>query len=349
MERLINKYADKLIAQGICEQSAPPIIGGLDAEIVWNRQGEEIPVLTGIINGLPINSLLFAEPAEPYRSIINFLAHYSSDDQGIIRPEDTETRTFLHDIPVTGEFKVLPVIENLKRRKAVIIKNRGIISFGIVSPEQAFINYSSVCFSCFIKFFVDFYFKHLNNMPLLKQEEIILLQALDIYGKFINNINCSPWFAGPFTETETAISAMIEAGKMTVDSRMVDSFFGNISYKLDNTIFISQTGSSLDELAGYIDPCPSDNRATIAITASSEYKAHKGIYELCSGSGSGSCCRAILHGHPKFAVILSMMCDKMDCKGKGSCHLRCSENRYIADIPIIPGEVGTGPTGISIY
>ena len=120
---------------------------------------------------------------------------------------------------------------------------------------------------------------------------------------------------------------------------MVDSFFGNISYKLNDTIYISQTGSSLDELAGYIDPCPIDNSATVAITASSEFKAHKSIYELTD-------CSAILHGHPKFSVILSMICDKSECKSRGKCHVHCPEQRFVAGIPIVPGEVGTGPSGL---
>jgi ribulose-5-phosphate 4-epimerase/fuculose-1-phosphate aldolase len=126
---------------------------------------------------------------------------------------------------------------------------------------------------------------------------------------------------------------------MTVESRMVDSFFGNISYRLGDTIFISQTGSSLDELEGHIDPCPVDGTSTTAITASSEFSAHKSVYNLTGRL-------AILHGHPKFCVILSMMCDREECPGRGTCHTACKEKRYIDDIPIVPGEVGTGPTGL---
>ena len=59
---------------------------------------------------------------------------------------------------------------------------------------------------------------------------------------------------------------------------MVDSYFGNISYRDGNTIYISQTGSSLDDLAGCIDPCPVDGSTCAAITASSEYSAHRDIY-----------------------------------------------------------------------
>ena len=121
---------------------------------------------------------------------------------------------------------------------------------------------------------------------------------------------------------------------------MVDSFFGNISYFNDDTVYISQTGSSMDELEGCIDACPLDNSASTGITASSELVAHRDIY-------LGSDCRAILHGHPKFSVIMSMLCFEKDCGNRGKCHIRCDKERFIKDIPIIPGEVGTGPRGLS--
>ena len=338
MEQLITKYNDKLVAQGLCDAGAP-LIGGLDAELVWNRPGDEIPILTEVIRNLPVNSLLFAEPAEPFLSVIRFLLQNSCDADDIIKPEDTETRTFLHDIPVITDFNATAIIQNLSRRKAVIIKDRGIVSFGIVSPEQAFIYYSSVCFSCFVKFFVDYYYKVFNRHSVPDEEKELINRAAGKYSDFIGKIDIAPSFRGPFADSETVIKAMTEAGRITVDSRMVDSFFGNISYKLNDTIYISQTGSSLDELAGYIDPCPMDNSATVAITASSEFKAHRSIYELTD-------CNAILHGHPKFSVILSMICDKSECKSRGKCHVRCPEKRFVAGIPIVPGEVGTGPIGL---
>lgn len=133
---------------------------------------------------------------------------------------------------------------------------------------------------------------------------------------------------------------MDEAGKITVKSKLVDSYFGNISYLIDDIIYISQTGSSLDELDGYIDPCPIDNSSCAGITASIELSAHKQIYLDTEN-------RAILHGHPKFSVILSMDCDQRDiCKYKDQCHIKCPYKRFVNDIPIVPGEVGTGPYGL---
>ena len=134
---------------------------------------------------------------------------------------------------------------------------------------------------------------------------------------------------------------MIQAGKLVVDYRLVDSFFGNISYKLKDKIYISQTTSSLDELAGCIDPCPIDNSSCTALTASSELSAHK---DALLNSDN----KAILHGHPKFSVIMSMLCDKEEvCNKFGECHIKCPKKRFVKDIPIVPGEVGTGKYGLS--
>jgi ribulose-5-phosphate 4-epimerase/fuculose-1-phosphate aldolase len=55
---------------------------------------------------------------------------------------------------------------------------------------------------------------------------------------------------------------------------------------------------------------------------------------------------AVLHGHPKFAVILSMDCDREPCEAREECHIRCPEERFIGAVPIVSGEVGTGPFGL---
>ncbi len=145
---------------------------------------------------------------------------------------------------------------------------------------------------------------------------------------------------GPFSSESQLYQAIIEAGKYTVDYGLVDSYFGNISYRMGETIYISQTGSSLDELAGCIDPCPMDGTSCAGVTASSELVAHSEIFLRTDNL-------AILHGHPKFSVILSMDCDVLDCPNRKRCHIKCAEDRYVGDIPIVPGEVGTGPTGLN--
>src|SRR4030042_2315204 len=151
MEELINKYSDKLYKQGLTEKDAS-IFGALETELIWNRKSNETKILNKIFDYLNMNTLLFSCPAEPYKTIIDYL---TEENLNAIYPEDCETRTFLHDLPVTDNFDPVSISKELKHRKSVIIKNKGIVTFGTVSPEQAFVTFSSVCFSCFVKFFSD--------------------------------------------------------------------------------------------------------------------------------------------------------------------------------------------------
>ena len=335
MEKLLGKYADKLVAQGLCDPGEP-IFGGLDAELVWNRDDERCAVLRDVVTGLNINSILFARPAHPYLSILNAAA---GSDAPVILPEDCETRTFLHDIPVVRHFSAPHIIGALKKRKSVFIPGEGIVTFGTVSPEQAFVTYSSVCFAGFVKFFAD-YFTRRRQGRTTKDEDRIFAEAMESYKDHLERLNPKPKMGtGPFSGAEAVMAAMIEAGRLTVDYKMVDSYFGNLSYRHGNTIYISQTASSLDELPGCIDAVPLDGSSCAGITASSEYSAHREILTATDN-------KAILHGHPKFAVILSMLCEKENCEGRKTCHLKCSESRFAGEIPIVPGEVGTGPYGL---
>ena len=127
---------------------------------------------------------------------------------------------------------------------------------------------------------------------------------------------------------------MDQVGKRTVELKLVDSFFGNISTAFGERLFISQTGASLDELPGCIDLVPNDNSSTAGITASSELIAHRAIYEQ-----SGA--RTILHGHPRFSVILSLLCQETECN-VSDCWKDCAKVRYLNHVPVVAGEVGAG-------
>ncbi len=335
MLELVRKYARKLVAAGLAEE---PLIGGLDAELVWNREDDACDELRKVFDGLNINALLFSKPAEPYFSIIEYLA---STNEDAIYPNDCETRTFLHDLPVVKDFEASLIIEALKKRKSVIVPGHGIVTWGTVSPEQAFIFYSSVCFACFVKFFYDYLEDHRARTTSDEQRRVfkIAMEKLD------DIPDVPPELAnGPLADEESVYRAMSEVGRKTVEYHLVDSFFGNLSFRYMDTLYISQTTSSLDELEGCIDPSPLDGSSCAGITASSELTAHR---EVMLRTGMD----AILHGHPKFSVIMSMDCLKQDCELDGQCHVRCPEDRFIVDgqlgrIPIVPGEVGTGPRGL---
>jgi len=333
VKELVDKYARKMTNAGLAEN---PLVCGFDDELYWNREDEAIPTLNNVLKGMDINSLICAKPAEPYQTILRYLAEHYPET---ITPSDCETRTFLHDLPVTQSFSTDTILARLKKRKSVIIfedNDVRVVTFGTVSPEQAFVTFSSVCFSSFVLFFSEFLADLRQERIKTKQREAydLILPIIDKPPKQLPQLK-----RGPFTTESHVISAMIEAGNSTVDYGLVDSYFGNISYRLDNTVYISQTGSSLDELEDCIDPCPLDGSSCAGITASSELVAHNEIFLRSEKL-------AILHGHPKFAVILSMDCDIEDCPQRDQCHIKCSRERFIKDIPIVPGEVGTGPTGL---
>ncbi len=332
MRDLLDKYARKLVRAGLADEGAP-LLGGLDVDLIWNRPDPGCRELERLFDGLAINSLLFARPAEPYRSLIDYLALRADR---AIRPRDSETRTFMHEIPVVKAFDAGEMIAALKRRKSVIIPGRGVVTWGAVSPEQAFVSLSSVCFACFVKFFHD-YLSDSRAGRVSDEERRVFRRALSL----LPPLPQAPpsLLTGPFAAEDEVRSAISEAGRLTVEYGLVDSFFGNVSYRAGNTLYISQTGSSLDELEGSIDPCPLDGSSCAAITASSEFVAHRELV-LCTGMN------AVLHGHPRFAVILSMDCDRVPCRAREECHIRCPEERFIGDVPIVSGEVGTGPYGL---
>ncbi|MFZ5796997.1 MAG: class II aldolase/adducin family protein [Thermodesulfobacteriota bacterium] len=334
MKNLVAKYAQRLRSAGLAEN---PLVCGLDDQLVFNRADDCSPVLARVMAGMHCTALVCAEPTEPYRTILAFLARKYP---AVITPGDCETRTFLHDLPVTRILSAEAILPHLHRRKSVIVAGKEdqvrIVTFGTVSPEQAFVTFSSVCFSALVLFFAE-YLADLRAGRATHDQEAAYARAVSL----LPPLPAAPprLMPGLLTGEQQVIRAMIEAGRHTVEYRLVDSYFGNISCRLGDTVYISQTGSSLDELAGCIDPCPLDDSSCAGITASSELTAHTEIYLRTE-------CRTILHGHPPFAVILSMDCEIADCPNRGKCHLRCDQARFIRDIPIVPGEVGTGPTGL---
>jgi len=332
MDQIFRIYEDKLLKSGLADPGAP-LIGLLDARFSWNRDDIACAELERLFDHLSINSLVFSQPAEPYRSIVDYLAETSG---GIIFPSDCETRTFLHDLPVSFNFSSESIILALKERKSVIIPGHGIITHGTVGLEQAYVTFSSVCFACFVKFFSDYLFdvKHgkINN------------RRQNLFDLLVKRLDPAPCFKaslmkGPFDSEMSVRKAIQEAGMLIVEHRLVDSYFGNISFCYNDTLYISQTGSSLDNLQGFIDPCPLDGSSCTAITASSELPAHLEIVKNTNG-------KAILHGHPKFSVILSMDCNIEKCECRGKCHIKCPHERFVCDIPVVSGEVGSGPHGL---
>jgi hypothetical protein len=146
MNQIFRTYENKLTNSGLVDPGAP-LLGALDAHLEWNRTDRKRVVLEDIFKQLNINALIYSRPAEPYRSIIDYLAEISD---GPIMPNDCETRTFLHDLPVSFQFSSNSIASILKARKSAIIPKQGIITYGTVGLEQAYVTFSSVCFACFV-------------------------------------------------------------------------------------------------------------------------------------------------------------------------------------------------------
>ncbi len=283
-----------------------------------------------LIKQLGLPALALYEPSLSfYNSVIDKVSAGH-----IIVPTDTETRTFLHDIPFirqseTGDNLVTRLTELLGQRKGVMIENFCVITTGTVTLEQAYINASSLFHAVFVKHLLDLHQSGFSSETEQKEFDRFRHHWLKPLAP-----PDPPLRTGPLTTSEEIYREMIRAGRATVEARLVDSSFGNISCKSGDIIYISQTGASLDALTGCIDPVPLDDSTTCGITASSELLAHRLIYEQI---GDG----VILHGHPKFSIIMSMICDHPDCRGI-ECWNNCPQRRTCRGIPIVSGEIGAG-------
>lgn len=337
MEKLILKYARKLAESGIAEPGEA-LLAAIDDEIIWSREDPARPMLEQVLGGLNISSLIALRPREPYGSIIEHLATQARDR--VIRPEDSETRTFLHEIAVSQETSAAAILAVLRRRKCVVLPGGRLVTIGTVTLEQAFVTMSSVCFACFVKLHCDALLAaRIGKLDSVTRRLIESAQTID--DEFRRQVGPTPaLLPGPFEDEASARLAICQAGRATVERRLVDSYFGNVSYRTGDTLHISQTGAALDELEHCIDPVPLLGGSSVGLTASSELRAHRGALETTGK-------RAVLHGHPRYTVSLSLDCERRaECPNAACCHTDCDKARFIADVPIIPGEVGSGRHGL---
>ncbi len=118
-------------------------------------------------------------------------------------------------------------------------------------------------------------------------------------------------------------------GKKAVSSGLTSSRFGNISVLKGKNIFITCTGSMLDELdeaqVAEVDlsgPCPQDR------IASSETCVHRAIYQHTSA-------KAVMHTHSPYAVTLSLLemnsVEPIDSEGR----------HFLGTMPIVEGFFGS--------
>jgi ribulose-5-phosphate 4-epimerase/fuculose-1-phosphate aldolase len=325
----IAKYSAKLVADRAAAAGAVAFAVQDDRLITAGAAGLA-PLAGEVLSRLTCVALVAARPSLPFADLLVARAGAS---EARIEPSDTETRTFLHDIPFLrqGELCQEPAARMaalLANRKGVIAEGVGIVATGTITVEQAYVNYSSIFHSTFVKYLQDL----LADGFLLPGEREGFerfrrewLRPLDAEGLA---------FRGELARTDAILAEIETVGRYTVERGLVDSFFGNISCRLGDTLYISQTASSLDELAGCIDPVPFDNSSTCGITASSELLAHRRIYEETGA-------RVILHGHPKFSVVMSMLCEEEGC-AVTDCWRDCPQVRLLGETPVVAGEIGAG-------
>ena len=329
-----RKFENKILRQGL---ALPRDLywAVFNEKFIWNQRNPFEEFLEKTASLLNINSLLMAKPAEPYFSILNNLAERFPEK---IQPEDTETRTFFHDIPVVRTFSPEALVPLLKKRKIIFIPDQGIVTHGALSPEQTFVNFSSVCFSSFAAF-CYLLLRDAGEKKVDSRQREIFLKIKEGREKFF--LKSIPKLCeGPFKTEKEALDSIEEAGAALVSMGLVDSNFGNISLRFRDSVFISETSGALDELKGSVVQVPLDGRNCLALTASSEFSVHRRILTETLNT-------CVLHGHPVFSVVLSLDCEKENCPGRMDCHKRCPEKRKVCGFPVVSGEVGRGEFGIS--
>lgn len=330
MRDQIAQYAGRLLS----DRSALPgrIAFAAQDDVLLTDGDPELARLAGeVLSSLSCLGMVAARPSLPFA---DFLVRRAPAGESRIVPRDTETRTFLHDIPFLrreelGGDAAARIARLLGNRKGVIAEGLGIFANGTVTVEHAYINYSSVFHAVFVKYLLD-----------VLAEGFLLPGEKEAFQEFrrdwLRPISAEglAFRSGPLEDPGEILAEIAAAGRYTVERGLVDSFFGNISCRAGDIVYISQTAASLDELPGRIDPVPMDNSSTTGITASSELLAHRRIYEA-----SGA--RAILHGHPKFTVAMSMLCEETNCPVK-DCWKDCDRVRLLGDAPVVAGEIGAG-------
>lgn len=327
----IDKYTAKLAADRSADTDKIAFAAQDDVMLTAGNQ-ELAEIAGGTLSLLSSLALCIAVPSLPFAE---FLLKRTGSSVRAIIPRDTETRTFLHDIPIVRKEELTDdrcgiIARLLGSRKGIIVEGTGIIASGSLTVEQAYINWSSVFHSTFIMYLEDL----LEKGFLLPGEEEAFFSFRQNWLKPLSTDGLV-FRDGPLLNRSEILDELQTVGGYTVRRGLVDSFFGNISYSDGQLIYISQTASSLDELAGCIDPVPFDDRSTVGVTASSELVAHRRIFETTG-------CRAILHGHPRFSVIMSMLCTEKEFCPVADCWKECAKVRFVEGTPVVAGEIGAG-------
>lgn len=330
MKGQIDRYCQRLQSDGVARPGRAALLARDD--LLLASGAEDLCRLGAqVAEQLDVTAVALAETSLPFA---DFLIRRAEPTLQALLPRDTETRTFLHDIPIVrrpadGVHDPARLAQLLGGRKGILVEGLGIVATGAVTPEQAYINVSSIFHAVFVKYLLDL-LQEGYRFP----EEAAALAAFRAAWP-LPDATGLVFRPGPLTEPAEILDELARVGRYTVERRLVDSFFGNISCRSGGILYISQTAASLDALPGCIEPVPFDDSSTVGLTASSELPAHRRIYELTDAL-------TILHGHPRFAVILSMLCDEQAQCSVADCWKDCPHVRLLGGTPVVAGEIGAG-------
>jgi ribulose-5-phosphate 4-epimerase/fuculose-1-phosphate aldolase len=313
MMRRAERVLSRLLSHGIIRDEGEASFYGNDDAIVTNR-----PIVSDnvreLFRRLDTGALMVLSPAAPWRDILRDLAEGAD---GIL----FRTGESLHrDIPVVPEFGPGPLAEALRRRPACVLRDGRIVARGTVGFDEAFIAASAVCFSASVTWLAD-----VLDAAVRSKDALALSPArIDRYRSILSAVP-PPGAQGPASlpmRTEEEIrAALADCGRKAVAAGLTHASFGNVSWCDGTTLYISRRGSFLDDLEDDIDPVPLDGSSTAALTASTELPAHRAIVERTGLA-------AVLHGHTRFAVVLSLCGAENECAGEQS----------VGDVPVVPGE-----------
>jgi len=334
MDSDISAYAQRLCQSGLAADETLLWAAPGQGQHGWNRRHPVCARLDPLLEKPGIGAVVYGRPAEPYAGIFDYLARTAAD--GVIRPRDSETRVFLTDLPVTEDPDPELMGPLLSDRRCLVIPGFGLLAQGRDMAE-ACVCFSAACFAGFVKFFADSL--QASRTGDISRDRILTFQSACTYlsdpAVFEGGL-----MRGPF-ETEADVrAAIVEAGRAVVGHGLVDASFGNLSYHLGNSLYITTSGSFLDDLEDSVAAINLDTGAVNGGRPSSERPAHEQI-------AAHTDFLAIVHGHPLFSVILSMDCHETDCPDAGDCHRLCPRPRQVCAVPVVSGETGGGPYGLS--
>ncbi len=321
MKQVLDQYA-RLLETEEAAQPGNIAIACRDDGIETTGPSDLAMLAVQVLERLAVTAIIVAVPARPYPDLLLQRTWPCTD---CIAPRDSESRSSLHDIPLVATTALpeeLPaaIASALTRRKGCIVATGCLVSQGALTVEQAYIAWSSLYHASSIKYLDDL-LQYGRKVP----GEVGVADLVRRHCTALSTALQPAFGTGPFHDEHQITAELMAVGRATVRMGLVDSFFGNISYAALDACYISQTSARLDQLERQIDVIPFDNSSTAGVTASSELPTHRSILAATG-------CKAILHGHPLFSVVMSFFSNPTPYP----------DIDQVCGIPVVGGESGQG-------